>query len=281
MAILIATREPKSESDSMIQSSPNDSLSDKTTSGSDKDTSGEKPVKIENDENTPKRSTSSASYDLQDATVEAIKNLERSSNRQQVDHSTVQPEGNYKSSGSSSAAASSSSAPVANKPTPASSSSEQRNESDKRGGHNKRNRVGVGSEERNAAQEDPDSTFRRSSRDPRVKQEKLDPDDIYSHLLRYLKVFTKEPDIRAWHPDDLIETALSNFPISHGLLAALDQFFEETKGEPDRRQRMRLIFVRDLNSGVCDWSIEVVSAIEMQHVSDDLIPLSGDSPLLG
>ena len=41
------------------------------------------------------------------------------------------------------------------------------------------------------------------------------------HLLRYLKTFTREDVVVGWPVEELLDFALSRFPISPGLLASL------------------------------------------------------------
>ena len=57
---------------------------------------------------------------------------------------------------------------------------------------------------------------------------------------------------------------MKKFSISHGLVSALDQFYEETETDfedPElARENVRLVIIKDLNSGVSHWSIEVENA---------------------
>lgn len=74
------------------------------------------------------------------------------------------------------------------------------------------------------------------------------------HMLRYLKIFTREPNIVAWPPNDLIRTAF-RFPVSYTMVHALETCYDE---HPDKRDSIQLFTVRDLNNNLTHWSVDIV-----------------------
>lgn len=74
------------------------------------------------------------------------------------------------------------------------------------------------------------------------------------HMLRYLKVFTKEALITQWTSSDLLTTAL-RFPVSLSMIHALESCYTQ---HPRRRGNIRLFTVRDLNEGLTHWSVDIV-----------------------
>lgn len=85
------------------------------------------------------------------------------------------------------------------------------------------------------------------------------------HMLRFLKIFTREPNITAWPPNDLIRTAF-RFPVSFTMVHALETCYEE---HPDKRENIQLFTVRDLNNNLTHWSVDFVEGDWQQEFAED------------
>lgn len=75
----------------------------------------------------------------------------------------------------------------------------------------------------------------------------------------------KSVPLQNWDVEDLLRTALSSFPVSPLLLSSLEKFYFDTQEDLERRDAMGLTVVRDLNTGVSHWTIEVLGGVGTQQ----------------
>jgi len=88
------------------------------------------------------------------------------------------------------------------------------------------------------------------------------------HMLRYLKIFTREKNITQWDSNDLIRTAF-RFPVSFSMVHALETCYYEY---PDKRNNIELFTVRDLSNNLTHWSVDIVEG------GPEFIPKEGVLP---